>query len=123
MKTFLIAAATFAVLDAIWLSLVANKFYKDHLGFLLADKPNWLAAVLFYVIFLIGLTVFVIIPADTATKALAMGALFGLVTYATYDLTNQATIAKWPVIITIVDLCWGAAASAVTAFVTKHIAG
>lgn len=121
MKAFLIAAGVFAVLDALWLGLVANKFYKDQIGFLLADKPNWIAAILFYVIFLVGLTILVIIPADTPTKALAMGALFGLVTYATYDLTNQATLAKWPVIVTVVDLCWGVFAAGVTAFVTKHL--
>lgn len=121
MKAFLIAAATFATLDAIWLGLVANKFYKEHLGFLLAAKPNWLAAVLFYIIFLIGLVVFVVIPADSASKAFVMGALFGLVTYATYDLTNQATVAKWPVVVTIADLAWGVTASAVTAWITKQL--
>lgn len=119
MKTFLVAAAIFAVLDALWLGLVANKFYKEHLGFLLADKPNWIAAIAFYIIFLIGLTILVILPADTANKALVLGALFGLVTYATYDLTNQATIAKWPVIVTVVDLCWGAFAAGTTAYLTK----
>lgn len=121
MKAFLIAAAVFAMLDALWLGLVANKFYKNRIGFLLAAKPNWIAAVLFYVIFLIGLVVFVVIPADNATKALVMGALFGLVTYATYDLTNQATLARWPAIITVVDLAWGVTASAVTAWITKQL--
>ena len=121
MKAFIIAALTFALLDALWLGLVANKFYKDQIGFLLAVKPNWIAAVLFYIIFLIGLVVFVVLPAETAAKAAMMGALFGLVTYATYDLTNQATVAKWPVVVTVVDLVWGITASAVTAFVAKSL--
>lgn len=121
MKTFLVAALVFSAMDAIWLGLVATKFYKTHIGFIMADKPNWIAAVLFYVIFLIGLVIFAINPADSATKALMLGALFGLVTYATYDLTNQATLAKWPVIVTAVDLVWGVVISATTAFVTKTI--
>ncbi len=121
MKAFLIAAAIFGALDAVWLSLVANRFYKSQIGFILADKPNMVAAIIFYVIFIIGLVVFVINPADNATKALGLGALFGLVTYATYDLTNQATLAKWPVTLTIVDILWGVTASAIVAFATKYI--
>lgn len=121
MKAFLVAALVFSAMDALWLGLVATKFYKTHIGFIMADKPNWIAAVLFYTIFLIGLVVFVINPADSATKALALGALFGLVTYATYDLTNQATLAKWPVIVTVVDLMWGVVIAGTTAFITKTI--
>lgn len=120
MKAFFIAALVFGALDALWLTTVANKFYKDQLGFILAAKPNMVAAIIFYVIFLIGLVVFVINPADSPTQALMLGALFGLVTYATYDLTNQATLAKWPVVITVVDLIWGISAAAITAFVTKY---
>lgn len=121
MKTFLVAALVFSAMDALWLGLVATKFYKTHIGFIMADKPNWIAAVLFYTIFLIGLVVFVINPADNANKALALGALFGIVTYATYDLTNQATLAKWPVIVTVVDMMWGAVIAGTTAFITKTI--
>lgn len=121
MKAFLVAAAIFGALDAMWLGMVANKFYKSQIGFILADKPNMVAAIIFYVIFIIGLVVFVINPADSAVKALGLGALFGLVTYATYDLTNQATLAKWPISVTIVDLIWGITASAIVAFATKYI--
>lgn len=121
MKAFLIAAAIFGALDAVWLSVVANKFYKSQIGFILADKPNMVAAIIFYIIFIIGLVIFVINPSDTPLKALGLGALFGLVTYATYDLTNQATLAKWPVTITVVDLLWGITASAIVAFATKYI--
>lgn len=121
MKPFIIAAAIFGALDAIWLSVVANRFYKSQIGFILAEKPNMIAAVIFYAIFIVGLVVFVINPAETPLKALVLGALFGLVTYATYDLTNQATLAKWPVTLTIVDLIWGISASAIVAFITKQI--
>jgi uncharacterized membrane protein len=110
-------------LVAVWLGTVARKFYKKQLGFIMAKKPNWFAAVLFYVIFLIGLVVFVIRPAETTGEALVMGAFFGLVTYATYDLTNQATLEKWPKTVTIVDMVWGVTIAAITASVTKMVIG
>lgn len=121
MKPAIIAAITFGILDAIWLGLVANKFYKDQIGFLLADKPNWPAALLFYAIFIVGLTVFVILPAESASKALLLGAFFGFVTYATYDLTNLATVAKWPVMLTAIDMAWGTVAAGITAFIAKSL--
>jgi len=102
---------TMAVLDAAWLGFIAPSFYRKHIGFIMADKPNWLAAVAFYLIFILGVTLFVIYPGwknpDSYMKIALMGALFGLVTYATYDLTNQATLKNWPVIVTAVDLLWG----------------
>ena len=90
-------------------------FYRKHLGFLLADQPNWWAAVAFYLILVAGIVIFSISPALQAgslPKALVLGGLFGLVTYATYDLTNQATVKDWPGIVTFIDLCWGVALSA-----------
>ena len=123
MSEFLIAALVFSALDAVWLGVVARKFYKKQLGFIMAKKPNWVAAVLFYVIFLVGLVVFVIRPAETTGEALIMGAFFGLVTYATYDLTNQATLEKWPKTVTIVDMVWGVTIAAITASITKMVIG
>ncbi len=123
MSEFLVAALVFSALDAVWLGAVARKFYKKQLGFIMAKNPNWIAAVLFYVIFLIGLVVFVIRPAETTGEALVMGAFFGLVTYATYDLTNQATLEKWPKTVTIVDMVWGVTIAAITASVTKMVIG
>lgn len=107
---FVAAGVIFALIDAVWLSLVANKFYKSQIGALLLKKPNFVAAVLFYVIFLIGLVVFVLNPSLAAqdwTWALGLGALFGFVTYATYDLTNLSTLKGFPVKLVIVDLAWG----------------
>ncbi len=102
---------TMAVIDAAWLGYIAPKFYKKHIGFIMTDKPNWLAAAAFYLIFILGITIFVVYPGwknvDSLIKVGLLGALFGLVTYATYDMTNQATLKNWPPVVTIVDLLWG----------------
>lgn len=113
---FVVAGVIFALIDAVWLSLVANKFYKSQIGGLLLEKPNFVAAVLFYVIFLIGLVVFVLSPSIAAqdwTWALGLGALFGFVTYATYDLTNLSTLKGFTVKLVIVDMAWGTLVSSV----------
>ena len=97
-------------IDSIWLGVVARNLYKNQLGSLLAESPNWFAAIAFYLLFVVGVVVFAIAPAISAGspwKALALGSLLGLVTYATYDLTNHATLKNWPLIITLVDLAWG----------------
>jgi uncharacterized membrane protein len=103
----------------LWLGLVARTFYRKYLGFLLSPSPNWTAAILFYLLFIAGLLIFAVVPglqANSFGKALLLGALFGLLTYATYDLTNLATIKDWPLIVTVVDLVWGVVlASSVTA--------
>ena len=109
-KLYLCALAGFLAIDVVWLAVVARGFYRHQLGFLLADQPNWWAAVAFYLLFVAGLMVFAILPglqAGSAWKALLLGAFLGLLTYATYDLTNQATIKNWPWIVTIVDMAWG----------------
>ncbi len=89
-----------AVIDAVWLTVVANKFYKSQIGSLLLDKPNFAAAILFYLIYVVGIVVFALSPAleDNSWKmALGLGALFGFVAYATYDLTNLSTLKGFPV--------------------------
>jgi len=107
---YLITLAVFFVIDMIWLGVVAKGFYRKHLGAMLSPKVNWAAALLFYLLFIVGLVVFVIRPALAAgepLKALLLGAFFGLISYATYDLSNLATLKDWPVIVTVVDLVWG----------------
>jgi uncharacterized membrane protein len=97
-------------IDAVWLSVIANKFYKSQIGGLLMDKPNMPAAVLFFVIYVVGIVAFVLSPAlekQSWTYAAGYGALFGLVAYATYDLTNLATLKGWTVKLVAVDLLWG----------------
>ena len=123
-KLFLIALAVFFAIDMIWLVFVAKSFYQKHIGFLMKPDINWIAAIVFYLLFIAGLVTFVISPAvekHSWLHALLLGALFGLVTYATYDLTNLATLKDWPVLVTIVDLIWGTVLSASISVITYLI--
>ncbi|MEQ1849854.1 MAG: DUF2177 family protein [Candidatus Peribacteraceae bacterium] len=125
LKLFTIALPVFFAIDMLWLVVIARSFYKAQIGHLMKTNINWTAAIIFYVIFLVGLVLFVITPAVEKrlwTHALVMGALFGLVTYATYDLTNLAVAKDWPLLVTIVDMMWGAVLSASVATLTYWIA-
>ncbi len=118
LKHYLLTLLPFVVLDALWLGTVAPKFYQAQIGHLMTPTPNWLAAILFYLLFIVGVVVFVSGPGIQSGDwkgAALRGALFGLVSYATYDLTNLATLTGWPVLVTLVDLCWGTFLSATTA--------
>jgi uncharacterized membrane protein len=120
-KTFIVALITFMIIDFTWLGFIAKNFYNDRIGNLMKDDVNWTAAIIFYVLFVIGLIVFVINPAlesGSWIKALTLGALFGLITYATYDLTNLALTKDWPLSVTIVDLVWGAFLAASVSTIT-----
>lgn len=121
--SYLAMMLTFMFLDLLWLGVFAKNFYQNHLGYLLADKVNWGAAIIFYLIFILGILLFVVMPGKNsgAVKVLGYGALFGLVTFAAYDLTNLATIKQWPLIVTVVDLIWGAIICACVSFVGKLI--
>ncbi len=124
-KLYAIALPIFFAIDMIWLGLVAKGFYTKQIGSLLKPDVNWTAAILFYLLFIIGLVVFVITPAvekNSWTHALLFGALFGLVCYATYDLTNLAVAKDWSLLVTIVDLAWGAVLAASVSVVTYFIA-
>ena len=120
-KLFLIALPVFFAIDMVWLAVVAKNFYREQIGFLMKPDINWLAAIIFYLLFITGLIIFVITPAmvkQSWVHALLYGALFGLVTYATYDLTNLATLKDWPITITLIDLAWGTFLNAATAGIT-----
>jgi uncharacterized membrane protein len=109
-KLYLLTLAAFLAIDLLWLGFVARNFYRKYLGFLLSPSPNWPAAIVFYLLFVAGLLIFAVVPglqAGSLGRALLLGALFGFFTYATYDLTNLATIKDWPLTITLVDLAWG----------------
>ena len=109
-KIYMISLLGFLTIDFVWLAFVARSFYRKRLGFLLTDQPNWWAAIAFYLLFVAGMLAFAVTPALQAVsfrKAFLLGAFFGLVTYATYDLTNHATVKNWPWIVTLVDLVWG----------------
>ena len=125
-KLFLIALPVFFVIDMVWLVLVAKKFYQEQIGFLMKPDINWFAAIIFYFLFIAGLVVFVISPAvlkHSWVHALLFGALFGLITYATYDLTNLATLKDWPLLVTVVDLIWGTVLASSISLITYFIAG
>lgn len=110
LKKYLIALLIFFVIDILWLGLIAKGFYKDQLGFLMAEKVNWIAAIIFYSFYIIGMVFFVINPAlekESLGYALFIGGFFGLLTYGTYDMTNLATLENWPIKVTIVDIIWG----------------
>ncbi len=116
--TYLAVLAVFTVIDILWLSMVALNFYKRELGSLLLDKPRLDAAFLFYALYAGGLMILVVQPAvDSGSwhKALLLGAVFGLCAYGTYDLTNLATLQKWPLRLAIVDMAWGTLLTAITA--------
>jgi uncharacterized membrane protein len=122
MKRWLIGyagtAVVFLALDAVWLTLTNAALYRPTLAPLLADAPRLAPAVLFYVVYLAGVVLFAVMPAVRAArwrKATLLGAALGFVAYATYDLTNQATLRVWATQITVLDLAWGTFASAVGA--------
>lgn len=120
-KLYLVAAATFVVLDLIWLGVVASGLYRRIMGDLLREHANVPAAVAFYLLFLVGLTYFAIAPAvesGSVGDALFKGALFGLVTYATWDLTNLAVLKGFPAAIVPIDMAWGTALGAGVSSVT-----
>jgi len=111
--------AVMAVFDGIWLTLVARDFYRSNLGHLIADSTNWAPAIAFYIIYTFGAWFFATQPGvddGSALTAVWRGAAFGFVAYATYDLTNQATMRGWPTIVTLVDMAWGT-------FLTAAVAG
>ena len=121
LKSYLITVVVFFAFDLTWLGLIAKKMYAEKLGYIMASQVNWLPAILFYLLFVVGLLLMVIFPAiekKSWTHALLYGLLFGLVTYATYDLTNLATLKNWPLSITIIDLIWGSFLSAATSVIS-----
>ena len=120
----IIATITFLLLDATWLGYVGKKFYFDEIGSLMrmndgVAQPLWPAAIVVYVALIAGILLFVIPKANgSVLHALLYGALFGLVTYATYDFTNLATLQSWSIKISIIDTIWGAFLCAATAGIT-----
>jgi uncharacterized membrane protein len=115
---YLAAVFVIVALDMLWLGLIAKTMYRQGIGHLMADEPRLLAALAFYVVYAAGLTIFAVLPqAEDAAwgKTVAMGALFGFVAYATYDLSNLATLRDWPLGLTLVDMAWGTLLSAAAA--------
>jgi len=120
-KMYFITLAVFFVIDLAWLGLIAKNLYSQQLGFIMKENVNWIAAITFYLIFIIGIVYFVVNPAiinDNWKYALFAGMLFGFISYATYDLTNLATLKDWPLKITIIDLIWGTSLGGLTSIIS-----
>ena len=122
MRTILLAygvtAAVFLVLDFIWLGTMVNAYYKPRMGELLLEQPRLGVAVLFYAIYVVGVVAFAVLPAlreGDWTRALWGGALFGFCAYATYDMTNLATLKGFSSEVALVDMVWGTVVSGVSA--------
>lgn len=110
LKLYLLTIPIFLLIDSIWLGLIAKEFYRNNIGHLMTEDPNKVAAIVFYLFFIIGIIFFAVVPAlegGNWKMALLYGALFGFFTYATYDLTNLATLKNWPVKVVIADIIWG----------------
>ena len=121
---FAVTAVFFLILDAIWLGLISRNLYQREIGELLLPKPNLGAAAVFYVIYITGLVYFCVVPGvagPSALRGLLNGAMFGIVAYATYDLTNLATLKGWSTTLVFIDIAWGAVASAIASAVAVAI--
>ena len=109
--SYVLTFAVFFIIDMAWLGFVAKDIYKKYLGNLLSDNVNWAAAIIFYLLFVVGIFIFAIMPSvdkNSLQSAIILGALFGFFTYATYDLTNLATLKDWSITIVFIDIAWGA---------------
>jgi uncharacterized membrane protein len=128
-STYMISLVILLAIDAIWLSIMGKGFYRSQIGHLMGKEIVWGAAILFYLIYALGLTVLIIQPLVLSTgcpmQSLWRGALFGLTAYATYDLTNMATLKNWPALLVVVDLVWGTVLTGGSSFITflivKHV--
>jgi uncharacterized membrane protein len=107
---YVLTFAVFFIIDMAWLGFIAKDLYKKYLGDFLSEQVNWTAAFIFYLLFVVGVFIFAILPSvekNSLTSAIILGALFGFFTYATYDLTNLATLKGWPLNIVFIDILWG----------------
>lgn len=118
LTAYITTTVAFFILDFIWLAFIAKTFYRAQLGSLMKEKVNFPIAGGFYAIFTIGIVIFAVAPALEVQQwqhAMIYGGLFGFFTYATYDLTNMATIRDWPTKMSIVDMAWGTCLTSATA--------
>ena len=127
-KSVILYLATFGVffiIDLVWLLVMNSRFYKIQLSELMAEKVKWLPAILFYLLFIVGVLLLVVLPAvdhGTWTTALLLGGLLGMISYGTYDLTNLASIRNWPLKVSIVDIIWGSVLAALVSTISFFIA-
>jgi len=117
-KLYLLTLPVYLIIDGLWLTVIAKSFYAKHLGYLMTPKPNLVAAGVFYLGYVVGILIFAVSPAlrdNSFGKALILGGLFGMFCYATYDLTNLATVKSWPWFIAVIDILWGITVSLIVA--------
>ncbi|MDN5343495.1 MAG: hypothetical protein PWP28_2375 [Oceanotoga sp.] len=123
-RNYVISFIVFFIIDILWLGLIAKNIYNKYLGYIIKDNFNWIAAIIFYIIFIIGIQFFVLNPAiekQSVLYAFLVGGIFGFITYSTYDLTNLATVKQWPISITIIDIIWGSILSSLTSGISYLI--
>ncbi len=123
-RNYLITFIVYFTIEMVWLGLLARKIYEKHLGYLMADKPNLMVSLIYFIIVVWGLIFFAIYPALTKSSlsyAIIAGALFGFMTYATYSMTNLATLKDWPLFITLIDVSWGTVLNSLTAGLSFYI--
>ncbi len=110
LKLYLLTVPIFLAIDMVWLGFVSRDYYQQKLGYILSPTVNWTPAILFYLLFVVGIIYFAVAPAlaqRSLWRAMGNGLLFGLFTYMTYDLTNLATLPNWPLDIVLIDTLWG----------------
>ena len=124
LKLYALTVPVFLIIDILWLGVAAKEFYRSKLSFIVSLQVNWAAAFIFYLVYIAGILFFAVRPAvnsNSLAHAAGLGALFGFFTYATYDLTNLATIKDWPIVIVIVDILWGICLCMIVAMVSFMI--
>ncbi len=108
---YALTTVIFFAIDMVWLGIVARNFYRQHLGYIMAEQVNWIAAIVFYLLYIGGILYFAILPAfhqqASWQQAALNGAVLGFLCYATYDLTNLATLKNWPLTVVLIDIVWG----------------
>ena len=126
--SYVLTFAVFLVIDLAWLGFIAKDLYRKYLGGFLSDQVNWTAAIVFYLLFVVGVFIFAILPSvakNSLVAAITLGALYGFFTYATYDLTNLATLKNWPLNIVFIDILWGAVLTSIVSsagfYIVKYV--
>jgi uncharacterized membrane protein len=123
--TYLLTIPVFFAIDMVWLGVIAKNLYQKQIGHLLSPTVNWPPAVIFYLVYIFGIVYFAVLPGiekDSLKTVLINAALFGTIAYATYDLTNLATLKDWPTTIVYIDLLWGATLTSLVATASYYIA-
>ena len=126
--SYALTFVVFFIIDMAWLGFIAKDLYKKYLGGFLSEQVNWTAAVVFYLLFIVGVFIFAILPSvekNSLASAIVLGALFGFFTYATYDLTNLATLKGWPINIVFIDILWGSVLTSIVStagfYIVKYV--